>query len=68
MTRVAKLNEFMWTELFLENPDFLADELDGLIERLSEFSRVLRERDEEALCDLLAKGRVRKLEIDKEIF
>lgn len=68
MTRVAKLNEYMWTELFLENPDFLADEVDGLIARLSEFSKAIRERDEEALCGLLAKGHKRKLEIDKEIF
>ena len=68
MTRVAKLNEFMWTELFLENPDFLADEVDGLIERLQEFSELIRSRDDDKLCDLLARGRVRKLEIDKEIF
>lgn len=68
MTRVAKLNEFMWTELFLENPDFLADEVDGLIERLREFSDTIRQRNDEKLCDLLAKGRMRKLEIDKEIF
>ena len=68
MTRVAKLNEFMWTELFLENPDFLADEVDGLIERLQEFSDLIRSRDDDKLCDLLARGRVRKLEIDKEIF
>ena len=27
LTRVAKLNEDMWTELFLENPDNLADEI-----------------------------------------
>lgn len=68
MTRVAKLNEVMWTELFLENPDHLADELDGLIERLQEYSRVIRERDEETLCRLLKEGRERKLQIDNEIF
>ena len=35
LTRVAKLNEDMWTELFLENPDNLADEIDTLIENLT---------------------------------
>ena len=34
LTRVAKLNEHMWTELFLENPDYLAEEIDTLIENL----------------------------------
>lgn len=68
MTRVAKLNEIMWTELFLENPDFLADEIDGLTHRLEEFSKVIRGRDEEKLCELLRAGHLRKLEIDQEVF
>lgn len=68
MTRVAKLNEIMWTELFLENPDFLADEIDGLVHRLKEFSRVIRGRDEKNLCELLRAGHLRKLEIDQEVF
>lgn len=68
MTRVAKLNEYMWTELFLENPDYLANEIDGLIERLQEFSKVIKGGDEKKLFDLLKVGRERKLEIDQEIF
>ena len=68
MTRVAKLNETMWAELFMENPDYLADEIDGLVERLEGYSKVLRDRDEETMTELLREGRVRKLEIDKEIF
>ncbi len=68
MTRVAKLNEVMWAELFMENPECLADEVDGLIERLGEYSSALRERDEEKMTELLRDGRIRKLEIDKEIF
>ena len=68
MTRVAKLNETMWTELFLDNPEFLADEIDGLIERLKEYSTVIRNGDEEKLFELLKEGRERKLEIDEEVF
>ena len=33
MIRVARLNEHMWTELFIENSEYLADEIDGMIER-----------------------------------
>ena len=68
MTRVAKLNETMWTELFLDNPEFLADEIDGLVERLKEYSTVIRNGDEEKLFELLKEGRERKLEIDEEVF
>ena len=68
MTRVAKLNETMWTELFMDNPEFLADEIDGLVERLKEFSQVIRDKDEEKLFELLKEGRERKLEIDEEVF
>ena len=31
LTRVAWLNEHMWTDLFLENRDYLLEELDRLI-------------------------------------
>lgn len=68
MTRVANLNEDMWTELFLENPDNLADEIDGLITRLGEYSLAIRENDEQTLHDLLREGRERKTLIDKECF
>lgn len=68
LTRVAKLNEDMWTELFLDNPDALAFEIDGLMERLSEYSRALKDRDDEKLHEMLRTGREQKAAIDKEIF
>ena len=68
LTRVAKLNEDMWTELFLDNPDALAFEIDGLMERLSEYSRALKDRDDEKLHEMLRTGREQKAAIDKEVF
>lgn len=38
MTRVARLNENMWTELFLDNGDNLANEIDSLIARMQAYS------------------------------
>ena len=35
MTRVARLNEDMWTELFLENKEALVREIDTLVEELA---------------------------------
>ena len=37
MTRVARLDENMWTELFMENRDFLSEQLDILIENLQKY-------------------------------
>ncbi|MBQ5901675.1 MAG: prephenate dehydrogenase/arogenate dehydrogenase family protein, partial [Clostridia bacterium] len=37
LTRVAYLNENMWTELFLENKDNLIFELDNIINELQKY-------------------------------
>ncbi len=66
MTRVASLNEVMWTELFMENADLLEEELDSLMEKLTAFRETLRQRDAEGMKALLRKGRERKEELDAE--
>ena len=60
MTRVAKLNVDMWTELFLENGDNLTKELELLIDHLQEYRDALQERDEIKLRQLLEDGRQTK--------
>lgn len=56
LTRVSKLNEKMWTELFFENKDNLCDEIDFLVERLQEYSAALKADDREGLVALLKEG------------
>ncbi len=56
LTRVSKLNEKMWTELFFENKDNLINEIDFLVERLSEYSAALKNDDREGLVELLKEG------------
>ena len=60
MTRVALLNEDMWTELFIKNSENLADEVEGLAERLLQYSKAIRNHDEPSLKTLLIEGRERK--------
>jgi len=57
MTRVARLNETMWSELFLDNADNLGSELDALIGHLTEYRDAIRAGDREALAALLQNGR-----------
>ena len=57
MTRVARLDEDMWTELFLDDADFLTHELEVLIGHLEEYQSALKDRDAQRLHDLLKEGR-----------
>ena len=66
LTRVAKLNETMWTELFLCNRDHLEREIGGLIDSLTQYRDALRANDADTLRALLKDGRERKEEIDDE--
>ena len=60
LTRVAKLNETMWSELFLCNAEPLAAEIDEIIKHLDEYRRAIRAGDRETLTELLREGRIRK--------
>ena len=66
LTRVAKLNETMWTELFLDNAEHLGFELDCLIRSLQEYRDAIAAGDAQTLCRLLREGRERKEAIDTE--
>ena len=63
LTRVAWLNAPMWTELFLDNRDYLLNEIDYIIHALSEYRAALSDNDAEALCRLLEEGKKRKEEV-----
>lgn len=63
MTRVAKLNEEMWTELFLENKDNLAFEIEMLIKNLQQYKTALENADSEKLSSLLAEGKAKKKQV-----
>lgn len=60
LTRVAKLNENMWTSLFLHNKKALLSEIDQIIKSISEYRDALNDEDYEKLHDLLKDGRVLK--------
>lgn len=66
LTRVAWLNEEMWTDLFLKNRTFLLKELGGMIEALQEYRAALEQGNGERLCTLLAEGRICKEKVDAE--
>lgn len=56
MTRVARINADMWTELFLDNRDNLVQDLDRLISNLTRFRSALSDEDAEELGLLMNRS------------
>lgn len=48
-TRVAGANPAIWNDIFASNADAVADSIDEVIARLTEASRLIRERDREGV-------------------
>ena len=64
LTRVAWLNAPMWAELFMENRDFVMDELEFYINSLSAYRDAIARQDMDTLTALLEEGKKRKEEVD----
>lgn len=65
MTRVARMNPDMWTELFIENKDNLTNELNEFIANLTEYRDLISGSDKEALRAKLDKGNHTRIDLDK---
>ena len=63
VTRVAFINDVMWSELFLDNADNLDDRIDELIKNLTAFKSALSKRDRDELRRLMIKSRELKEKI-----
>lgn len=66
LTRVAYLNETMWTELFMENKNNLINEITTLIDNLSKYKMALEENNTDELKELLKNGRELKEALNNE--
>ena len=65
MTRVAKLNADMWTELLMQNRDNLIDEIDMIIQTMTKYKLALQSENSEEVHSLLASGNDKKIKLDK---
>ncbi len=64
MSRVATMQETLWSELFLANRDDLLKELDHVIGNLQAFRTALSDSDEAALQKLIRTGRETKEKVN----
>lgn len=58
MTRIAGVDEGIWTQLYMYNREYLLLELDTLIDSLEEYRAALFSEDEEGLSNALKAGRL----------
>ena len=63
VSRVARINADMWTQLFIDNKEPLVREIDDLVTNLMHFKYCIVNDDEKALAELMKKGNKIKEEI-----
>ena len=56
MTRIATMNEDMWTSLFMQNRKNLENELSILIQNLEKYRKALEENDSRTMKKLIREG------------
>ena len=66
LTRIARINEKMWSELFLMNKDKLLNEMDTFIEEFVNIRNLLKEENTEALCEKMRLSTERRSWFDKK--
>lgn len=65
VSRVAKINEELWTQLFLDNKETLCSEIDTLVDNLEKLRGFIAGNDYNGLKALLKQGRLIKEELDR---
>ncbi len=58
MTRIAGVDEKIWTELYFCNREAILTELNGIIAHLTTYKQALENEDEAGLSDALKEGRI----------
>ena len=53
LTRIAHINENMWSELFLENKEFLISEINGFVDQIEKIKQMLIDNDEDSLKEIM---------------
>ena len=65
LTRIAKINDVMWSELFLLNREALLSEMDAIADEFDRFRALLRDEDREGMCEMMRRATARRVLFDK---
>ena len=67
LTRIAKINDRMWSELFLMNKDALLREMDRFIEEFTEFRSYIAAEDGKRMREKMRSSTQRRALFDKRV-
>ena len=65
LTRIAKINKDLWSELFFSNKDYLIDEINNFEVELDKLKNSLINNDEETLKDIFVKSKIKREKMEK---
>lgn len=65
LTRIARINENLWTELFFLNKENLLNEIDDFTKALFQLKQALIDEDEETLKQMMILSTQRRIRFDK---
>ncbi len=65
LTRIARINESMWPELFLLNKDILLDEISSFEQAIEHFRKALENDDQEEMARLMIQSTKRREAFEK---
>jgi len=66
LTRIARINENMWSELFLLNKDALTKQMDIFIDVFTKMRDMVQNDDREGLCEMMRISTERRAWFDKK--
>lgn len=65
LTRIANINEDLWSELFLRNKQYLQTSIEEFEKQLDAIKEALKEDDEEKLKELFIRSSLRREKLEK---
>ena len=66
LTRIARINDLMWSELFVENKDMLLEQMDLFIGKFQDLRAMLEAEDVDGMREMMRHSTARRALFDKK--
>ena len=66
LTRIARINDVMWSELFVENKDALLEQMNLFIDKFNDLKKMLEEEDIDGMRKMMKHSTERRALFDKK--
>lgn len=66
LTRIARINDLMWSELFVANKDVLLEQMNMFIDKFNCLKSMLENDDVDGMCQMMRHSTERRALFDKK--